>query len=859
MNKIYRAGRRWAVAILLLMTGSLAHAATAIDDTYSVGSLSGDQKLIVTENDQLDYSTSEAAQHIRIVSVTPLSNVEAGSVSIAPDQLSIIYSAPGYPITGETDTFQYTVEDIRGQSTATVTLHIDSSAPVLQATDDKYQTYGDPILLDPMGNDNYPSNEPYQISVTSPSVGTLTRLTDKDSRPIYQYTPPAGLTAATDVTFGYTLDFGSYGKTSASITIHIDPNGNPIVAGLQDGEARDLATALQIACDANSAGILQATNTQFKQTCDTLSSLDLSQRSAAIDQIMLRQVGTQGNTVLQLSASQLTNIRGRLQQLRSGVSGLSVSGLNAQINGQSLALGRLLQGADATGGGAGSEILNSGRLGLFVNGTLTLGSRDHTGNYGGYDFHNQNLTLGADYRITDKTIVGLATGYASARSNASQGDTHLDSDTWNLSLYGNYYPTSIWYVDWVLGYGHSNMDSRRAVDFGTLTSTSTGSTQGSQWNAALDSGVDVEVRGFQVGGQIGAEYRAARVDGYTEHNTAGLDLIVGMQRSEAVTGSIGTHVSKAFGLSEGVVIPQLDLTWNKALKRDTHAVTAKLAILPQAGNFSIQTPSEDSDYYDLGLSVTGVFPHGYSGFMRYGTELGHADYTVSTWELGGRMELSGDWRGFPKFGGEPGQSVATGLFVSTVGPGLSLTFPLYGESLNIRGLVSQMPYSTSRALDGVKYDVNLHLQDYAALLDWYPFAGKFHLTTGVFAHRTWANGTATPTQPVDLGGTTFTPAQVGILHADIEYPHSAAPYLGIGWGNPVAPKAHWTFNADIGVMLTEQPRASLSADSPAAQADPALKLQLDNALHQEEQNINNGSLSHFRFWPLLSVGVGYQF
>lgn len=60
-------------------------------------------------------------------------------------------------------------------------------------------------------------------------------------------------------------------------------------------------------------------------------------------------------------------------------------------------------------------------------------------------------------------------------------------------------------------------------------------------------------------------------------------------------------------------------------------------------------------------------------------------------------------------------------------------------------------------------------------------------------------------------------------------------------------------------MLTEQPRVHLSASSPAAQADPFLRQQLDTSLRQEEQDINNGSLSHFRFWPVLSVGVAYQF
>ena len=860
--------RRVALCGVLLFLGvwvSGAQGATAVDDQYVVSSQDANQSLLVIANDQLDYSTESAAQQIRIVSVTTNSDF-IGTVSISADQHSVIYSGPGYPLdVAVSQSFQYTVADIRGQSTATVSLQVQSSKPRFQANDDQYQTYGEAIPIDPLGNDQYPSGQSVSVSIASPSVGTLTHVTDVDSRPVYLYRPPADLTQVTDLALKYTLTIPNVGSSSATVNIHIDPNGNPLVAGLQNGEERDLATALQIACDITSAGAgpdggaTSPAASRFLQTCGAMQQMSPDNRKATIDQILLRQVGAQGGTVLQLSASQLANIRGRLTQLRSGLEGISLSGLSAQVNGRSLPLGQLLAASEATGGGAGAEILNTGRLGAFINGTLSLGSQGNTGNFGSYDFRNQNLTLGMDYRITDKVVLGVATGYATAHSSADQANTHLDSDTWNISLYGNYYPTSVWYIDWVTGYGHSTMDSSRQITLAGLTSESTGSTGGSQWNVALDTGLDMQLGAYQVGGKVGAEYRAATVNGYTEHNDAGLDLLVGRQRSEAVTGTVGAHVSRAYGLSRGVLIPKVELTWNKLLKRDTHDVTARLAIVPQAGSFSVKTPALDDSYFDLGLSLTAVFPHGWSGFMRYGAELGRSNYRLDTYELGGRMEFDGQWPAFPEFGGGPDQHPAAGLFVSTLGPGLALTFPLYGRSFNLRALVSQAPYSTQRSMGGVNYDLDLHQEDYAGLLDWYPFAGKFHITGGVFAHRTWADGTAQPNQPITIGGQTYTPAQVGVLRARVEYPHSTAPYLGVGWGNAAAPNRRWSFNADLGLMLTEQPRVHLVADSPAAQVNPALQAALDSSLRDEEQNIDNNNLNHFRFWPVLSVGGSYQF
>ncbi|WP_020406820.1 autotransporter domain-containing protein [Hahella ganghwensis] len=830
-------------------------AATGVPDKYTIDSTEGSETIVVTANDRLEVSTQEAIDYVSIVSVSSLSDSSAGTVQADPDDSFSINVNPSAGYSGVV-TFTYRVRDIRGTSDdTTVTLNIVSSTSTLEAVDDTYVTGGDAISLFPAENDIRPSSGVNIEILSQPDSGTLS---EAGVTGLYTYTPPADISGGGTTSFDYRLvqDGGST-SGSATVTIQLEPSLDPIGNGGDDSAQDSLAGVLQSACDANDNASFGSTNSELSQTCSILRGLSGSELDAALEEILLRQIGAQANSMKGIAAGQIKTIGARLQELRTGIPGVSLSGLQAQINGENVHLGDLVNGY-LQGGSAGEEG-SPGRLGGFITGTLSYGDGESRNRENSFDVDGQEILAGVDYRFTNKLVMGTALGYNTSETKEDGGGTELDVDGWNLSFYGNYYPNQNWYIDWLLGYGQSSIDTRRTISFGGISTNASGDTDGDSLSGALGTGYTHAYQSWTFDAYTNFEYRSGTVDGYRESNDAGLDLNIYETSTDTFTGRFGGRASNAISLDFGVLIPQFELELVKDFKNEAPIIEAELALLPQAGTFTLINEEPDDTYVNAGLSVTGVFKNGTSGFVRYGTMLSKDDVSFDTWQLGARMEFGGPSQELNLFQTMENQGVGAGAFVGTTGVGVALTFPLRNERLNFRTLASVLPYDTDKKLDDVEYDIDLDLMSLGFLLDWHPMDGGFRVSGGFFSLQHDISGSAKPTEDVEIGNSTFTPEEVGTLNAELDYSRSFAPYVGIGWGNAVKPDSTWSFSADLGVMFTDNPTVSLDADSPVADSNPALRAQLDSEIAVEEERINREDLEDIKYWPVLSVGVAYHF
>ena len=194
----------------------------------------------------------------------------------------------------------------------------------------------------------------------------------------------------------------------------------------------------------------------------------------------------------------------------------------------------------------------------------------------------------------------------------------------------------------------------------------------------------------------------------------------------------------------------------------------------------------------------------------------------------------------------------------TTGLGGTLTVPLYGNYLNLRGTIHRYSVDEDLEEDGVDYDATLDLENYGLLLDWHPFAGGIRLTAGIVSSRNDITGTAVPTEPTEIGDVTFSPADIGTLHLKAKYSNSMSGYVGLGWGNAVCPEDRFTFSFDIGVIVTSPLEVELTADSPIGSSNPVIQAQLLKELRTEEENLEK-DLEDVEAWPVISLGVGYRF
>lgn len=196
--------------------------------------------------------------------------------------------------------------------------------------------------------------------------------------------------------------------------------------------------------------------------------------------------------------------------------------------------------------------------------------------------------------------------------------------------------------------------------------------------------------------------------------------------------------------------------------------------------------------------------------------------------------------------------VAAGLKASTQGIGLELTGSLT-ERLNVRVGANYFKLRKSLDKSGNEYDFDLKLKSFNALLDWHIFGGGFRATGGAVIDKNYLDGQASAANSYDIGDMIFTSAEVGTLNGNIKF-RDVSPYIGIGWGNPVAKDSGWTFMADLGVVFVGAATVNLTSTGGSLSNDPDFLAEIV----KEEADIRD-DLDGYKLYPVVSLGFAYKF
>ncbi|WP_374343912.1 Ig-like domain-containing protein [Azonexus sp.] len=162
-----------------------------------------------------------------------------------PSHGSLTFNADGsYTYTPEADyhgpdSFSYTLTDADGQSdTATVTLTVNPTSPLLDAVDDTATVDEDGALTDSVaGNDQAGEAPASYMLVSGPSHGTLTFHADG----CYTYTPEADYHGPDS--FSYTLTDADGQSDTATVTLTVNPT-SPLLDAVDDTATVDEDGAL---------------------------------------------------------------------------------------------------------------------------------------------------------------------------------------------------------------------------------------------------------------------------------------------------------------------------------------------------------------------------------------------------------------------------------------------------------------------------------------------------------------------------------------------------------------------------------------------------------------------------------------
>jgi hypothetical protein len=161
----------------------------------------------------------------------------------------------------------------------------------------------------------------------------------------------------------------------------------------------------------------------------------------------------------------------------------------------------------------------------------------------------------------------------------------------------------------------------------------------------------------------------------------------------------------------------------------------------------------------------------------------------------------------------------------------------------------------------VQYDATAKARTGTALLDWHPVANGFRLTGGLVYNGSQVDGSSlTPPSGVyRIGGINVPANQVGRLEGRVDF-NTIAPYLGLGWGGPLAANGRLAFAFDLGAFYQGEPKVTLTpilaAGSPID--NPIGRALLALAVTEEERRAE-ADLSSYKYYPVVSVGLSYRF
>lgn len=195
--------------------------------------------------------------------------------------------------------------------------------------------------------------------------------------------------------------------------------------------------------------------------------------------------------------------------------------------------------------------------------------------------------------------------------------------------------------------------------------------------------------------------------------------------------------------------------------------------------------------------------------------------------------------------------------IGTLGAGAGATIALTASS-SLRLGVAGWSFTRHISESDVDYHAKLKLANAPILLDWHPGGGWFRLSAGIVANDDQASlqGVPSSNATFTFGGTTYTASEVGSATGTVKV-RSVAPYLGIGFGNPLGQDTNWSFSTDFGAMYLGKPKATLDVTcSSSITAATCAQLQSDADAELDQLN---DAIGRFKWYPVLQFHIGKKF
>jgi|GEM_PF-873600 len=187
----------------------------------------------------------------------------------------------------------------------------------------------------------------------------------------------------------------------------------------------------------------------------------------------------------------------------------------------------------------------------------------------------------------------------------------------------------------------------------------------------------------------------------------------------------------------------------------------------------------------------------------------------------------------------------------TTGIGLDATVSI-GRHAGLRFSHGLMGGQTTLNYHGIPYSFDASLDWLGAFVDLYPSSGPFRISAGGMAVMGNVDVSVSPTEPLSLGGLTYTPDQLGTVTGSVRM-LPVVPYLGLGWDSRRA--GVLGLSLDIGAAFQKY---DLELNQHGGSLPAYLQQALGAGVESERESLEH-QMNRIGVYPVVRAGLSVNF
>ena len=216
----------------------------------------------------------------------------------------------------------------------------------------------------------------------------------------------------------------------------------------------------------------------------------------------------------------------------------------------------------------------------------------------------------------------------------------------------------------------------------------------------------------------------------------------------------------------------------------------------------------------------------------------------------------------------PFSGIAIGVKFGLAGVGFDVATPLKPGWINLRGGASFFSYNPNLVVDNININGSIKFQNAAAMVDFFPFHGRFRVSGGATVYNNTgltAALTVPAGQSFTLGSTTYysQPGNPIVGTGVFTFGgNQAVPRVTIGTGNMLPRRGRFTFESEVGVQFFSAPTVVYNFSGNGCQNYNGVTYSNCGPVSQtsvtQEQNTLQNDLIDLKYFPIVSIGLSYK-